>query len=496
MNPGLETRRPRTMRGIPQCVPIPIGESAPQRKSRMADVASAYQIQSDTDPEEEWRTVYAGTSEEAFLWQMARDCLEDVAVLRSHRILEPHETYLAASESEDRMLRQLDAILECGSEVLERLLTVDPAEFIVDPDHRFALALALACIDGDRSLRRLITLLVDVDGEDPDDIEAAIEALKLAPHPRLASALHAELNNGNPAVRKAAIEILSYRRDLAPESATRALRDPDPLVVATAARAFAELRSTDLPSSMVDLCIADDVEVALSACRTLIRHRKEAGWKGARRVCEQHPGSVESASELLGAAGCADDSARLRTLLRARPSAAIARALGLHGQISAIEDLIDVLDRDVAPDIKTAAAHALTLLSGADIDDEVEAALHEPEDEFFLESVPPPERQRIPSTKPELWQRWWSEHTAKLQTSQRIRRGQPLRPVTLLEEIASGHDRAQRRRAHFELSILAGDFAPHFDPLDFSAVQQASIDAWRDWIDAHGNQHRPGSWNG
>ena len=181
-------------------------------------------------------------------------------------------------------------------------------------------------------------------------------------------------------------------------------------------------------------------------------------------------------------------------------------ALGLSGDISAIDVLIRELSNEETAD---ASAISLNLITGANLYEDAFIPEEIEEDELFEEEIEDFKAGKAPvrpdgepfgieitrtSQKPEDWQKWWAENKSRFNPKVRYRNGRPYSPACLLENLESEKSpRIVRQMAYEELVIRYGiDFSFETDML--VSQQKQAIAKYSEWIKTNGSRFREGEW--
>lgn len=440
---------------------------------------------------------FVALSPEAQIAERTRECFEEVAMIGVQRAPLLGDPWRVARVLEDRLLAAIDAVAAIGSPALDHLepLVLDaPAK---DPSRGFALTMILGCIDGRDALGAVERVLHHLGPSDPETARHVGGALKLIPHPSLPRLLRGLLASTDPACRALAVDVLAYRGLATNAELAAAASDPSPLVAAAALPALA-------------LALPDGAGTALEPAREhddpLLR---EAAWLAM--LYGNHPHLTEVLSAELGGprahraalplaiTGNDRDAARLIDLLRASPTPSLVTAVGWAGSPDGVPLLIDLLGHE-DPVIQLGAAYALDRLTGARLYDTVELppeAIDVPDVEEpdvgepkgpSLSRMVSDSRDRpsegagdtatLPTIKADRWRAYWIEKGASYRLTAKYRRGSPYTATVSLWELdAWPVTPVERRWLQRELVVRTGQLV-RFDPHDFVAVQELSLQAW------------------
>jgi HEAT repeat protein len=406
--------------------------------------------------------IYGGQPKASFLYDIAHDAVEDIAILRSHRVPEPHESWRDPDRAEQRLLNQIDAAVNCGSEAVERLLKETGELGTPDPDWVYAIVLVVGALRGEDAPRRVLKLLRDSANRDPQELEAVVEALCLVPHPDIERMLIALIADASPTMRRAAVQVVSYKGGLPDDVALRLLSDPAPEVTAAALEGINISKAPSALKSVRGILNHGNEGIARAAMRVLFRAGVPGGRERALSFCSDQPEFGE-ACLLVGLSGVQSDFSILERLLIQRPSPMIVRAAGYFGDLRLVPRLIELLKED---NTKPQAAKALERITGAG-----------------LKSQEPGPPQQI--EEPDPWTKWWDACHGRFSADRRHRLGRPYGPSALVDELDNSGDRTERLRAYLEICRLAGLNAPRFHPLDFIPKQAESMQTLRQWAGAN-----------
>ena len=199
-------------------------------------------------------------------------------------------------------------------------------------------------------------------------------------------------------------------------------------------------------------------------------------------------------------------SALLQSASAGEVSKECLHALGLLGDIAAVEILIAKLANDK---LASSAAMALNLISGAEMYEEVFIPEEITEDELFKEELEKFKQGQVPtrsdgkpfgititqiSHKHEDWQKWWKENKSHFDPDIRYRNGKPYSPPCLLENLEfpkSPH--MVRKLAYEELVIRYGMELP-FEVDMFVVQQRQALANIAQWIKANSKRFHAGKW--
>jgi len=310
--------------------------------------------------EEEAILAYYGTAltEEEVVFERARACLEDLALLGAMRRPLADQGWAGRAEPERRLLARVDAIAACGVGVLPALVSLLEARPVPDPELTWALLFLFGSIAGaeEQAMRLARIAPLEADGMLP----AVADALALAPAPRIADLLVDWL--GEPAAERRAVaaRALSRRGALSTAQALVAAADGDARVALAGKSALATSAGPVDPAALWKLAHHADEKVVRSALESaLIRRSGIAARRATQLLEEGRPDHADAAIVVAISSG----PGALEPLRSAAAggSACALEALGWHGHPEAVPFLRERLQGAMAGH----ALLALQLLAGA-----------------------------------------------------------------------------------------------------------------------------------
>jgi uncharacterized protein (TIGR02270 family) len=402
--------------------------------------------------------------EAAYLYRALRQCLSDPSL--SWQDLPAREVRLAA---------QLDGLVVGGGASAQLL----KGKLVQDEDGDAGEVFAAAAVIPSLGRIEPLEWLRDAIAAEPPLADALIEGLRHNASPELTPWLFDFLKHESPAVRAAGAEVLGAR---GVESAVAALAelggDPDPRAAVAAQVALARLGRPPVREPLLAAIAAEDPDVAYRAAAELLAQGDARAIERVRARCAS--GSLDHKRRmlpLLAVAGGARDVAALRRVLCDEPELADVAlfALGVCGSPEGVADLIEFVGRPEEAAAFGAAHQALRTLSGLD-------ALPG----FDLDEATPEQVRAYQDT----WRGWWEEARGGLSPDLRWRRGAPLWPAVLAEDLVrAGNPR--RDLSYLELRFRYACPVP-FDPSGPHAAQAARLAQIRDWAARAGASFEPG----
>ncbi|MBX3259824.1 MAG: hypothetical protein KIS78_18195 [Labilithrix sp.] len=398
--------------------------------------------------------VAAEPEEGEILRRVARDCLEDVAALRSLRKPIPTETWLDQAPFEQRLLDNVDAFAALGEAALPSVTLFHAEAPAPDPSRGFAVALVLGCVEGTDTADVAVATMKQ---SAPEELPGFAEGFVLAPNPAIDAELAPLLDAPNPALVAVAIDVLGARGSLPADAPERVLPRADAGLtrrLATAlGRALPKTKALAVLSNLLD--DEPDDELFAIACASLLRRGDGDVRQRLRDTLRARvPGRIVQATRLLALSGRQDDLPLLLEGVALAPNAVTIDALARHGHpdaASALIALLDSPDEGVAP----AAAEALDLLTGAGLRETVQVP--------WTPGVAPPDGSPPPTravSKPIgdrlAWERWFATARGRLDPRAKLRGGLPFAPSMIVDELESTAPPARRSEAALELVIATG----------------------------------------
>jgi hypothetical protein len=441
----------------------------------------------------------APPAETDHLQALARDCMEDLAILGGLRRLHAEEPWASAGSFEQRLLDNVDAlsclnVVEPGAprevDVLPLLLSYAAESAFVDPGRAFARAFALGCVGGADCMRTVVTGLRE---SDPATHALQRDALCLAPSPLINGAMERLAWDEDPALARLALEVLRFRRSAGAAALLPLLSHFDLGVIEAALRALGVAEPRDAAARALEEAARDslDERARVAAAEALVRL---GAPEGVALVAGALAAEIDGSGTLSVAARC--DHVRLLSLAGAPEHAPLvgqgalglpegATAIGWLGHVGLVDLLLDQLSaanelrRSMGPyplPLELATARALVRLLGVYLEDA--------EDELGVGIT----------LDAEPWRTCWEERRGGFDPGLRYRFGKPYHPLVTLEELLSD-DTPVHVRSHAALelgALLPGGWS--LETSDWVARQRAQLAAARRQIEAMAPAYLPGEW--
>lgn len=415
------------------------------------------------------------------LLHILEEHFEEAAFLYEHRLgllNDPEVAWLDIAGFEERLDAHVDGLVLGGG----RALSLCREQALIGDSSDLYAAVRVFCHHD-----RMDLIKATIESLDTNDAlkvmavsHAIIAALPEYRHGHIVQALD-EMETNAPAVLP---RVIGYRRLDAAGTLMRVLQHGPPAHVSATLWALGRLRSTGACSAVREYLAHSDLEVRAHAALALLRCGRSFGDAAA--------GGFESWSLLaLGIEGDRSYVPALIEQVRRAPSDDACIALGLLGDITAVEPLCAVLAEDPASE---AAALALDLITGAGLYEESFVPEEvEPEERFDHERAlsrnaetirkrPPGRTIERLSQNADAWKAWWGQHHQDFQPDTCYRRGRPCSPAVLLDEMRKpGNIRMVRQVAYEEIVVRFGIDAV-FETDMAVRQQKAALEAYQGMI--------------
>jgi 3-oxoacyl-[acyl-carrier-protein] synthase-1 len=447
----------------------------------------------------------AASPEAVALQDLARACMEDLAILGGLRRPNDDEPWSATDRFERRLLANVDALatldaaeagLTEGIDVPVALLAYSAESSFADGGRAFTRAFALGCFGGEDPVRAAV---VGLRNSHALTRPAQLEAFCLAPSPRIVPAMEQLLWDEDPALVRLALEVLRFRRAATLATVLPILGHSDPGVIEAAARCLAVTRSRVEAVAALEGLLRDDLEArtVLVVLECLVMLGAPSGLAlTARRLIDAEARPFATSSELrsglvrlLALAGGPEHTALIFKAVIPSGSApallAGVTALGWFGHAAFIEPLLEQLEAaNAAPrtagsrptELEIATARALLRITGV--------YLEEDANEYGIGL----------SVDGAAWRAHWEESPGDLDPDVRYRFGARYHPRDSLTELADDRTAAHaRRNAALEIAAFTGG-AFAFEPTDWVARQREHLAVVGDAIESGAAAYEPGEW--
>lgn len=171
----------------------------------------------------------------------------------------------------------------------------------------------------------------------------------------------------------------------------------------------------------------------------------------------------------------------------------VVEALGWYGHVGGLEVLFAAL-RAKDDAVTVAAADALWRITGAALGDDDDPDEEDRENPSVHAVFRAPVRAAEFTRDADLWARWLSHPSRRMDPSRRWRAGHPWSPADNLWELEDTESRPRARAlAAMELAARTGVTAP-LDPSSSWRGQGAQLRGWRQWIEGRPERAPAGAW--
>jgi uncharacterized protein (TIGR02270 family) len=364
-------------------------------------------------------------------------------------------------------------------------------------------AIRVFCRQNQKEL--VLWVLEELDPEDAEKIQAVSDALKHELPLSWQNEFIQMLSKGDPKLTLISAKLVGYQRLPAGKELLQALQRNNSESLSTLIWVLGRLREKDARALLIFKNYLQHEEESVRPATALALLRI-----GDLQTLDHCLRSAHSENWPLLPLGLGGNRSIVPVLLKRasddKASADCLTALGLLGDISAIEPLLNHLTN---AELAEFAATSLNLITGAEIYEEVFIPEEIWEDELFEEELEKFKQGQVPtrpdgqpfgititrlSQKPEDWQKWWAENRSRFDPGIRYRNGKPYSPACLLENLESAKSPRQvRQLAYEELVIRYGIDFP-FETDMFVAQQKQAMAKYAEWIKANGSRFHVGEW--
>lgn len=423
----------------------------------------------------------------------ARDLLQEISAMGAQRTPLLGDYWRGSSVFDLRMCRAVDALAALGPdaiEAIERVFMDAPAK---DAPHVFGVCFALGCFAGRDTLAAVERIVRDIAAEDPALHDPVAIALKLAPTD-VTPLLVPWTRDPDAGLRAIAVDALGHRGALTDEELLLLAEDEAERVAARALLHAARRKPAGLGAVLERRASPKTEELrSATAWATILGG---TSFPMDRLRTRLDAGDVAHVALPFALAAEREDGQRLVELFKTAPTRSLVDALGFLGDPTTLPLLVSTLEQsDVAPEVRQSVAFALLRITGAELFEEtlVDPATPDADDpadpplpDAGGKRQPQAERRDPPGkgapdveSLPTLDASRWREHLAdehvRYQGERRTRRGAPYTPEQSLDELANYQVTPAERLTLFRELVVKTGTEVHFDPVDFVAVQEATI---------------------
>ena len=441
------------------------------------------------------------TSLKAFKIELYQEHLEEASFLYEQRLgllKDPEISWRGISDFEERLEAHIDALV-VGDELALEVCKQRAQEG--DFGELFA-AVCVFCRQKRGS--KLSEVFQALDFKEEQKIRAVGDALKHEFPAEWGDALNQALARQDERLAPILAQLCGYRRiergDLLHQVLAANPAGAHPLLI----RALGKLKWRSAEDSLVRCLQHPDENVCLEALLALLH----IGELRPLQQCYLLAQSKRWPCIAFGLAGNRSAANLLKDLLKGgKANEDCVLALGLLGDLSAVKPLLECLAN---PDLADAAATALHLITGAEMNEEVFVPEEIDEDELFENELKAyKEEGKVPtradgkpfgttqitlSTDPEKWRAWLTQNAPRFDPNHRYRYGKLYSPKVLLEGLLADFTPYRiRQLTAEELAIRYGLDIPFEADMPVNQQIQALGKISR-WAEEHAGKFQAGLW--
>ncbi|MDM8542947.1 hypothetical protein QUF90_17880 [Desulfococcaceae bacterium HSG9] len=439
------------------------------------------------------------SAQEKFSVSLYAEHLEEASFLYEQRLSlsdNPEMTWLNIEDFEDRLEAHIDGLMAGG----------DPAIAMCKLQAREGdfgeLYAAVRVFCRQNRLDLVKEILNESDAQDKQSVQAVSDAL----NHELPENWHNEfirlLSEGDAKLVSIVAKLIGYQRMSASEELLLTLPKSDPDALPAILWAIGRIPDLQDVQSLSKYIHHQDARICSASALALLR----SGEKLAINDCLRYAETDNWPLLPLGLGGGASAVPVLLEIASGdKVSADCLTALGLLGDISAADTLLNYLDNT---ELAESAALALNLITGAELYEEIFIPEEIDEDELFDEELeklkkgeslyPPGEEpgttiSRL-SQKPEDWYDWGEENESLLSPGIRYRNGKPYSPACLLENLTSEKSTRQVRQSAYEELVIRYGLDVPFETDMFVVWQKQALAKYAEQIEANPDYFEAGQW--
>jgi len=432
-----------------------------------------------------------------FYIELYQEFLEEASFLHDQRLSlfnDPEVAWPEIADFEERFEALIDGLVVGDT----MALAVCRQQAMAGDTGELHAAVRVFCRQGRLDL--LEELISELDQADAGRIQAIGEALQQELPEGWEKDMVQMLAKAEEPAATIAAAVIGYRRIPATTELAAALKKGSHGANDVILWAIGRIRDPSAAGVLLDL-VKSDEDLAPEAALALIR----MGDIEILNASLQAAGQKQWPVLVLGLCGGPTAVSRLMRKASEKADTDLPLALGLMGDISAIDLLVSFLIRE---ETASNAALALSLITAADVYENVFIPEETDEAELFPEEIQklrageplhkpgqkPGTTTATLSRNPVVWQGWWAENRNRFVAGVRYRGGRPCSPVSLIESLSSpSSPRLIRPLAYEELVIRYGvDF--HFETDLVVDRQNAIIAKYTEWAKSNSPQFSEGQW--
>jgi hypothetical protein len=395
--------------------------------------------------------------------------MEDLGVLGGLRRPLPDEPWTAPITFERRLLAQVDALFALSRSVsdenpklqlVEELHAYATQWAIPDSGRSFALAMPLACIEGESAAR---WLLASLRSAHPRTHDAFADALSLGPSSAIPKAVEDRLASTEPRhVLVTLLDVARRRGDIDPTVVAMLLAHPSDDVAAAAARAAVRIPKATAVRLLNDaLAVSGPVQVAAAESLAYFGHpagvASMRGWLEdalvrPRKGTDEPDTVAPRAFRVLTCAGRPEDEELVTTAALTMDDGLY--WLGLYGRAGHAARLCEAAER---PGEAQPARRGLELMLGGRWDVDVDVL------------------NRDPGMREELERDWKRRRDAAKEQTGRLRAGEPHRGASSVLAGLSNPEMRATHRTDLALELGMSTGGEHFVSLEDWIPRQRAV---------------------
>ena len=297
---------------------------------------------------------------------------------------------------------------------------------------------------------------------------AIVEGLKLTNLKRINPWLDTFFSHEHPSVRFLGVEVAGFHRLKEYEQQLAKLKhDEDPRVAIQSVKVLSDMGTAPLKEELTTFLESNNPEIAEEATELHLIFGGQAALEECRKRCKSSELEVRKRLvKFLAIAGTVNDTELITEVLHSEPDIKneCLLALGLSGNPSCVNQLIDHLNDVSEWDVFVSAFQALRVCTGQDYLPEFDEDEAEPQVlEFY-------QRQ---------WKDWWGQAKGLWRNGTKMRRGRLLSPEALAQDLVWPGN-SSRRLTHLEARIRF-DCPIEYQPDQPYATQSRQAQLFTNW---------------
>lgn len=439
------------------------------------------------------------TSNTGFAIGLYLEHLEEASFLYEQRLsllVDPELNWLDLQDFEERFEAHIDALV-VGEELALEVCRQQTGEGDFGELHA---AVRVFCRQDRIDLFHEVVELLDP--EDDERLQATADALCHELPTEWQRAFEEDLARGQPILRRLAARALGYRRIPASGAVLGALGQGTAAAAPDLIWTLGRLRDSQTRAPLFRTFLQQESsEIQSAAALALLRIGEPATIKYCAGIADAQPWALVPLA--LGG-----NRSHIGVLMKWAASETVnptcLLALGLLGEIAAVDPLLYHLGNEA---LAEEAAMAMHMITGAELFEDVFIPEENDEDDLFENELDAageaPEAKMADdgargttitrlSQQPDVWMKWWGENKPWFMPGVRYRLGKPYSPEGLLHTLAAERSpHALRQLAAEELVIRYGCNVP-LEVDAFVAAQLTSLAGVKQWLSVEGRKFEEG----